>query len=357
MRKVLRGYHGAALSHIAGGIRLFNQIQSSGSRMSSRFYASIQVFNHIFARLDNQASLITHDRPRNLLSTPISTTEEILASPMSVCFPTEPFTSMEDARIALDKVQNAFVRASSSELDPTLLVDYANVDSPHLNMRLASGYSKARLDQWWIVFDSFVQAHQSRFTIHDRKALHVLGISQAMIAINSSIDIQAVVKNELLWDEHFPAFKAIVEHARTFVELGETDSDVPTLTLEMEILYPLYFVASKCRDGRLRREAISLLDSRERQEGIWNSILTTFLAKRLVEIEEERLASLIEGDKTENGRVWDGCALMEDIKWNVRVKSVQVKWDAVNKRVMLSYHRVEVEDGGQGLVTVRAEVP
>jgi len=264
---------------------------------------------------------------------------------------------MEEARIALDKIQNAVVRASSSVIDPTLLVDYANSEYMQKSMGHARGYSTLRLEQWSAVLNFFVLARKDEFTLSDWKALEVLQVLRTVMAINFSIDFTAVTKNELLWDEHLPEFRTIIKHARKFVELGKDENNLPTLTLETEIILPLYFVAAKCRDGKLRREAISLLKSRERQEGIWNSTLTAMLAERLVQMEEEGLAALERCNLTLEGALQDGDALMEDIKWEMRVQGVQVKWEIEQRRVSLSYQRINVEDGGLGVVDVRSEVP
>lgn len=246
----------------------------------------------------------------------------------------------------MDKIQNAVVRASSSVIDPTLLIDYVKSEHAQMNMGLARGFSTLRLEQWTAVLNFFVLARESELTVEDWKALEVLRIMRTVMTINFSVDFVAVTKDEMLWDQHLHDFVAIVEHARRFIELEkEAGENVPVFTIETEIILPLYFVAAKCRDGRLRREAIALLKARERQEGIWNSTLTARLAERLVQMEEDDL---------ENN---DGCCQMKDVKWERRVQGVQVKWDLERRVVRLTYQCVDKENGGLGVVEVRGAVP
>lgn len=63
----------------------------------------------------------------------------------------------------------------------------------------------------------------------------------------------------------------------------------PSFALDLGIVPPLFVVATKCRDRKLRREAIQLLVSSPRREGMWDSILSARVAMWIMEIEEEEL--------------------------------------------------------------------
>ena len=60
-----------------------------------------------------------------------------------------------------------------------------------------------------------------------------------------------------------------------------------SFALDLGIVPPLFVVATKCRQRKLRREAIRLLMSSPRREGMWDSILSGRVAKWIMEIEEE----------------------------------------------------------------------
>ncbi len=62
-----------------------------------------------------------------------------------------------------------------------------------------------------------------------------------------------------------------------------------SFALDLGIIPPLFVVATKCRDRRLRRDAINLLMSSPRREGMWDSVLCGRVARWIMEIEEEDL--------------------------------------------------------------------
>lgn len=61
----------------------------------------------------------------------------------------------------------------------------------------------------------------------------------------------------------------------------------PSFSADLGIVPPLYVVATKCRDPVLRRQAIRLLRSSARREGMWDSELTARIAMWIAEVEEE----------------------------------------------------------------------
>ncbi len=61
----------------------------------------------------------------------------------------------------------------------------------------------------------------------------------------------------------------------------------PSFSADLGIVPPLYVVATKCREPRIRRQAIQLLRSSARREGMWDSELTARIGIWIAEIEEE----------------------------------------------------------------------
>ncbi|KAH8881814.1 hypothetical protein GQ53DRAFT_848014 [Thozetella sp. PMI_491] len=59
-----------------------------------------------------------------------------------------------------------------------------------------------------------------------------------------------------------------------------------TLTLEPGVTMVLWMVGSKCRHSRVRRRALSLLQSLRRQEGLWRSDAVAAILSRVIDIEE-----------------------------------------------------------------------
>ncbi|KAF3057829.1 hypothetical protein CFAM422_012134 [Trichoderma lentiforme] len=60
----------------------------------------------------------------------------------------------------------------------------------------------------------------------------------------------------------------------------------PSFSADLGIVPPLFVVATKCREPNVRREAIQLLRSSARREGMWDSELTANIAQWIMEVEE-----------------------------------------------------------------------
>lgn len=60
----------------------------------------------------------------------------------------------------------------------------------------------------------------------------------------------------------------------------------PSFTADLGIVPPLFMVATKCREPTLRRQAISLLRSSARREGMWDSELVARIGQWIMELEE-----------------------------------------------------------------------
>ncbi|KAL2023905.1 hypothetical protein VTK56DRAFT_682 [Thermocarpiscus australiensis] len=71
----------------------------------------------------------------------------------------------------------------------------------------------------------------------------------------------------------------------------------PSFSADLGIVPPLYVVATKCREPRIRRQAIQLLRSSARREGMWDSELTARIGMWIAGIEEEDI-DLADGPAT-----------------------------------------------------------
>ncbi|QSZ36950.1 hypothetical protein DSL72_009041 [Monilinia vaccinii-corymbosi] len=73
----------------------------------------------------------------------------------------------------------------------------------------------------------------------------------------------------------------------------------PSFALDLGIVPPLFVVATKCRDRKVRREAISLLMSSHRREGMWDSRLCAGVGNWIMHVEEEGLDEYAPGGASE----------------------------------------------------------
>lgn len=105
--------------------------------------------------------------------------------------------------------------------------------------------------------------------------------------------ILASVKDpsEMVYDSYLPEFQYVTRTCARLVasQDGHMLPKVPRFSFEVGVVPPLHFTVMKCRDPIIRREAINILFSCRRQEGMWDSILCARLGSWLVACEEEGL--------------------------------------------------------------------
>lgn len=134
----------------------------------------------------------------------------------------------------------------------------------------------------------------------------ISALTMTISAIANSIALRAAFFiNESAYDIFLPEFKIIVDYARILLELqkaqarlakmkdGDDDETggsvgpVIHFAFDIGIVPPLYLVMVKCRDPRVRREALKLLEQNPRREGVWDSVAVTKLGKWVISLEEE----------------------------------------------------------------------
>jgi hypothetical protein len=179
-------------------------------------------------------------------------------------------------------------------------------------------------DKWSAALDTFLE-HRGELSTPERKGLLILRV-QSHLALTTLRLTRTTVEedDQTLWDEFMQMYAGIISLAADFVEHNDGENTKPSFTIDLGVIGPLFEVISRCRDPVIRRRGISLLKSRYRQEGVWNSFLVAKVAERLVEIEEEGLGEV------------KSCKDVPD--W-ARISDVHPEFDPVGRRATLTYGR------------------
>jgi len=203
--------------------------------------------------------------------------------------------------------------------------------------------------QWNTAFDAYIEKNKNKGIWGEvaEEGIEMLRLHAQLQISNFEFDLVKGMVDQTVWDEFLPSFVRIVDDAEKIVHKNMAkERSRPTACahnggkkskifgLEAGIIFPVYFVAVKCRDYHTRRRAIALLRAQERQEGVWNSILTARVAERLVEIEEIGLSPSDES----------GYLTMEEIPRENRVAGVEVRFELQEKRAWLRYQRIRQID-------------
>lgn len=111
--------------------------------------------------------------------------------------------------------------------------------------------------------------------------IHSLSLSVRLAGILAS--------SELIYDTLMPQFRQIVSLSKTVLQNPHSNKlfAAGSFSFDIGIIYPLLAVSYACRDRGLRREAITLLESRSWREAQWGSSPSVHVSRFLVDIEEE----------------------------------------------------------------------
>ena len=275
--KALRGHTGSSISHAQSGINLLAE-QSNGSSKLPRStipFTSLSRLEVFFNRVDASLIAMLGKRPMDLCkgSPP---------SPPGFHSTIPPaFTSLEEARYSLDYHWNRCIHETDSThpvTDQELEQLFRN--RPH--------YERIFQD-WQIAFQAFLSHHPNP-SYHQVQSARMLQIIHTI----SIISLRCATNNgslpETSFDTCVPLYARIVSLARdlTSAQLAVEGSEgmkTPRFSLEMNIIAPLYAVAHRCRDPRLRREAVAIMRACHRREGVWDSLQAAMVAETVIHIE------------------------------------------------------------------------
>lgn len=242
-----------------------------------------------------------------------STSDSARSSPSEGSSPpaSRPFDTLVEARVASDKLCEALLlfieKLQRAKSDPSYLL-------PPSWKKYSMGL-KDRLRGWSDAFDPIFQTRTSPNISHlERSGICAL----KMFQINTNIlFLMIFCDNEVQFDAFMPHFKAIVDLGWEIVGEDERLATAekcsnpetckrqhnitkggfragkypmshiqPSFSADLGIVPPLFVVATKCRDPKLRRQAIQLLRSSARREGMWDSELAANIGEWVMQVEE-----------------------------------------------------------------------
>jgi hypothetical protein len=299
----------------------FGTSQKSAQLSTSTDYGTLAALKIIFSRLDTQANVITYAQMwhRQTFSLPDERLDHDADIPLS-------FSSLKQARLSLENIRSAAIHVIQS-LNPAS----ENRDKNIFTVHLTCSSSLLKLRQWSSAFDSFLQSKANHADRGTQEGIHIMKLHRILMGLNFGMNLMRLDKDECAWDDYTSQFDAKAISDLSISTVPSNGRRKAELCLDIGIVLPLYFVAVKCRQGSTRWKAIEILMKTERQEGVWNSILTGRVAKRLVQIEEEGLCGVI---------------VAKDVLKEKRVEGVEVRFDMEDRRAFLKYRRLTQYESG-----------
>ncbi|KAI0119966.1 hypothetical protein GGR51DRAFT_495700 [Nemania sp. FL0031] len=223
----------------------------------------------------------------------------------------ETFASLHDGRLAWDTLCEKIMRFT--EQMGTL------VKMAPMNI-LPSGFKQYGIDfeqqmqAWSRAFDPILASRMSPAkSTQEKTAIAVLKMNQIMGRILFSMTFS---ETESDFDKFLPSFRQIVNLAMEVIGDEERRAAAkrcpnpefcqhqpahidnfggeytarhikPSFSADLGIVPPLFVVATKCRDSLTRQQAIQLLRTSSRREGMWDSELCARIGNWIAKIEEE----------------------------------------------------------------------
>ncbi|UNI18989.1 hypothetical protein JDV02_005214 [Purpureocillium takamizusanense] len=319
------GDHKQAIVQIQTGLNLLEQLRNHTRNQSPKPNDNIEEEDLvvIFTRMAIQAKsydMAFHfPQPYVIRLTPHSPSTSVspeswaTSSPGSSPVPSLParFESVLEAKLASDRICEKLIR----------FIERLHIAKPSPSRVLPASWKqyglqfRGQLDAWSEAFEPILRSrHDPGLDQLERSAISAL----KMFQINTNILFMMMFcDTEVHFDGFTPHFKAIVDLGWEVVDADEKRAAVqrcsnpglchchhnqtkgdfrlgklssrhikPSFSADMGIVPPLFVVATKCREPRVRRQAILLLRSSARREGMWDSELAANIGQWVMEVEE-----------------------------------------------------------------------
>ena len=281
--EVLRRNNMAAVVHYQNGMRQLMK-QMNNERLEreplvrSRPQDDLDRMLRVFARYDIQAC--TFSKPRT----------EVLE--ISLGRPHRTNVGLSEVRHYLDNLLIAVYQLIKSDLGMFRYWKLTEVSPAWLEKREEALIT---FQEWLDVLERSIPSDAVTLRNHGVTASKsilglILQVKVAMILLRTCIDCGP----ETSFDQFQPEFEDMVLRVEEIARvLGLSDTEplkretVP-FSMELGVIHPLFFVAWKCRDWKIRRRAIAVL-RKCGKEGVWEGPIMAVVAQRLAEIEEQGL--------------------------------------------------------------------
>lgn len=306
------------LEHVRSGVRIIQQHQA-GLLYEGKTMIPLQEFIPGFARLERQYHEITGDPHTLILSL---ATEQVAAGFFEYSHadpqPVPHFPTLNHAWISLHQRWHALItwlcgvhQDWFNHLGDVHLDTYIH-RSPKPPLDIYNVELRRDFELWSLGLEDL----RKRLNHMTPKEEAIYALLKCHVFLADSILGTASWPRGLLWDDYRDKFQEIVALCRTVIEHEVLDSGAPTnvkstpivikqryapdnehyvpvslqdarcpLTFDMSVCMVLCHVISKCRDARIRLDAIKLLEDYPRLEGLWDGAIVAQVGRAIDRVE------------------------------------------------------------------------
>ena len=233
----------------------------------------LDIIMRVFARYDIQACTFSKENA------------ERLDMDMPRTIPTS--LTLEQVRNHLDNLLICVYQLIKSDLR---MYRYWNQSDVPRQWRDRREEAVSTFSDWLNAIEVFLEETSAPVNAEERRSLLglQLQIKVALIMLKMCIDS----KPETTYDTFITDFENIVSRVeKLFQSLALVDTkplgqEHTEFSMELGLVHPLFFVATKCRDWNLRRRAIAQL-RKAGKEGVWEGPIMAVLAQKVMRLEEQ----------------------------------------------------------------------
>lgn len=273
------------LRHLQHGLQILANYEHNNLRQSLRDPVD-DWLAEAFNRLDVQSELFFNITTDNKSCPHTRTTKERVVT----------LRSLHEARQQLDLLISEACRLQRQGLLVESSVDVSQLfRSLTIQQRI-----QGDLNSWLQAYrawrtSSSQSSHQPPPTTKEQVAPRLLLIYHTMASIMTATALYP--GDESAFDRHVQQFASIIDSSKKALQVFKpvTSSRGPsyghctkhyTFTSDIGLVPVLYYTALKCRDPRMRRDALSMLATETRQEGIWEGPTAALIAAEVIRLEE-----------------------------------------------------------------------
>jgi hypothetical protein len=277
---LLRDNFLSAFKHLECGLKILDDIASTtGRTINSDFEDITGSLTRSFMRLGAQASLHGNGSATSPSSFPkmLGIHTEIPRS----------FSSVFESRNYFDNEINAVF----GKIRQVRINTRSDPDSGIILIKKISQFHMERLQLWRAANDQLVKSIPLiDLSLDKRQAFGTIYLQLYYLVL---MTVLPWVESEMAFDNMYESFEKIISLSECLLESSDKTSPY-VLSFDMGVISPLFTTILKCRDTRLRRRAISLLEKAPEQEGLWNRDNVLRFSKWKVAFEEKNRGDLPE---------------------------------------------------------------
>ena len=306
----LQGNYEPMACHLQSGSKIISHWQSKHSSNKSAIFSDELL--PMFMRLTVQV--------KSLFDTPLLIFDH---GDSRSTTPLDSFTCLGQARDALYHQMNKILNFDQMTGGPTawLLSIEKGPEEVAAALDTKNEYNTG-LQQWLTAFDNFFLRSSETMNNRELSASIVLKIHH----LSAWLVLAAChLIYQCEYDSLIPQFKKIVSLSESLIMASEASTSTigkSSFGIDLGVVAPLYFTASRCRDPVIRRKAVQLL-ALPRREGTWDSKGAALVASKLIEVEEDRLGIIHSA---------------ADVPESARVRELKVDIQHRNRLIILSCH-------------------